>query len=53
MAQYVGGSLMVLGIFLSQVGKRYQISRKKIVVPQITSVKAEQEVEMGMGFKGI
>lgn len=53
MAQYVGGSLMMVGICLSQVGKRYQISHKEAAVAKITSVKAEKEVEIGMGFKGI
>jgi len=41
-AQYLGGSLVLVGIFLSQVGVRFQISRK-----------VAAQVEQGMGFKGI
>ncbi|MBC6431275.1 DMT family transporter [Nostoc sp. HG1] len=41
-AQYIGGSLILVGIFLSQVGVRFQISRK-----------VATQVEQGMGFKGI
>ncbi|HEY9802461.1 MAG TPA: DMT family transporter [Leptolyngbyaceae cyanobacterium] len=53
MAQYVGGGLVLVSIFLSRIGKRYQESRQKVAVSQINSVKAQKEVEMGMGFKGI
>lgn len=53
MAQYVGGGLIMVGIVLSQVGKGYQTSRKKVACSKIKSVKAEKEVEVGMGFKGI
>lgn len=52
MAQYIGGSLIILGIFFSQVDKRYQTSRK-VALSKITSAQAEQEVEIGVGFKGI
>ncbi|WP_375501271.1 DMT family transporter [uncultured Nostoc sp.] len=41
-AQYIGGSLILVGIFLSQVGVRFQISRK-----------VAAQLEQGMGFKGI
>ncbi|MBN3870985.1 DMT family transporter [Nostoc sp. JL33] len=41
-AQYIGGSLILVGIFLSQVGIRFQISRK-----------VAAQLEQGMGFKGI
>lgn len=41
-AQYLGGSLILVGILLSQVGVRFQISRK-----------VAAQVEQGMGFKGI
>ncbi len=47
-AQYIGGSLVFVGIFLSQVGIRLHISR------QIALAKASStQVEQGMGFKGI
>ncbi|MGF2040314.1 MAG: DMT family transporter [Nostoc sp. CmiVER01] len=41
-AQYIGGSLILVGIFLSQVAVRFQISRK-----------IATQIEQGMGFKGI
>ncbi|MDZ8224491.1 DMT family transporter [Nostoc sp. ChiVER01] len=41
-AQYIGGSLILVGIFLSQVAVRFQISRK-----------VATQIEQGMGFKGI
>jgi drug/metabolite transporter (DMT)-like permease len=41
-AQYIGGSLVLVGIFLGQVGIRFQISHKVAI-----------QVEQGMGFKGI
>jgi drug/metabolite transporter (DMT)-like permease len=52
MAQYIGGSLILAGIFLSQLGMK----RQKF--PTIASVKSistpmEQQIEMGTGFKGI
>lgn len=47
-AQHIGGSLVFVGIFLSQVGIRLHISR------QIALAKASStQVEQGMGFKGI
>ncbi len=41
-AQYIGGSLILVGIFLGQVGLRFHLSRK-----------VAAQVEQGMGFKGI
>ncbi|ARV59531.1 EamA family transporter [Nostocales cyanobacterium HT-58-2] len=52
LAQYVGGSVILVGIFLSQVGKRQQTSRR-VAFSMVASPQAEQEVESGMGFKGI
>ncbi|MEH1808229.1 DMT family transporter [Nostoc sp.] len=46
--QYIGGSLILGGIFLSQVGTRRQTSSGKV-----NSTPAQQQVETGMGFKGI
>ncbi|MBN3960539.1 DMT family transporter, partial [Nostoc sp. NMS8] len=46
-AQYIGGSLILVGIFLSQVGTWRQTSSK------VNSTPAQQQVEAGMGFKGI
>jgi drug/metabolite transporter (DMT)-like permease len=47
--QYIGGSVILFGIFLSQFGKQ-KTSRR---VPMVVSTPAKQQVEMGMGFKGI
>lgn len=68
-AQYIGGSLVLVGIFLSQIGIRLQsdllaaaLSPKgtrlreryrKTTSKKVNSLPAEQEVETGMGFKGI
>jgi drug/metabolite transporter (DMT)-like permease len=45
--QYIGGSLILFGMFLSQVG-----NRRQTVMP-INSLPAEQKIETSMGFKGI
>ncbi|MBW4684862.1 MAG: DMT family transporter [Komarekiella atlantica HA4396-MV6] len=50
-AQYIGGSLILFGIFLSQVGIRRQNSR--IALSKVSSNQAKQEIETSMGFKGI
>lgn len=50
--QYVGGSIILVGIFLSQVGKRQETS-PTATFSSVDSTQAEQEVEAGMGFKGI
>jgi drug/metabolite transporter (DMT)-like permease len=52
MAQYVGGSLVLVGIVLGQVGIRHQASLRT-GFSKISSTTAEQKVEAGMGFKGI
>jgi drug/metabolite transporter (DMT)-like permease len=48
-AQYIGGSVILLSLFLSQVGISNQTNRRKIV----SSVDMEQSIESKMGFKGI
>ncbi len=48
-AQYVGGSVILLGLFLSQMGIRYQAARSN----KVNSIDQQQAVEAGMGFKGI
>ncbi len=45
--QYIGGSLILVGIFLSQIGIRRQTSGK------VSSTQAQQQLQTGMGFKGI
>ncbi|MBD2347120.1 DMT family transporter [Anabaena subtropica] len=52
MAHYLGGSLILLGMFLSQVSNRRRISHEVALSP-VTSTPTEQKAEMGMGFKGI
>lgn len=50
--QYIGGSLVLVGLFLSQFG----IWRKKngsVASDKVNSTQAQQQVENGMGFKGI
>jgi drug/metabolite transporter (DMT)-like permease len=49
-AQYVGGGVILLGLFFSQVGIKYQTDRAN---PQVSSVCMEQSIESNMGFKGI
>jgi len=51
-AQYIGGTLIVVGVLMSQIGIRRQayfrsLSNHKISTP------AEQKIENSMGFKGI
>ena len=51
-AQYIGGSVILLGIFLGQVG----IQRKSLTQGLISgtiSIPVQQAVEIQMGFKGI
>ena len=47
-AQYIGGSLILVGIFLSQVGIQLQTSRT-VALDKVSST----QIEQGMGFKGI
>jgi drug/metabolite transporter (DMT)-like permease len=47
LAQYIGGSVVLIGIFLGQVG----ISRK--ASSTLNSTQNVQQIESGMGFKGI
>ncbi|MBW4624552.1 MAG: DMT family transporter [Brasilonema octagenarum HA4186-MV1] len=51
-AQYVGGSVILTGVLLSQIGKRQETSRTT-VFSGMDSTQGEQEVETGMGFKGM
>lgn len=50
-AQYIGGSMILLGLVLTQVGIR-QVDRRAIHPPNLPQ--AEQiKVETGIGFKGV
>lgn len=50
-AQYIGGSAILLGLLLGQIG----IQRRMASMPKISteSVQTEQAIESNMGFKGI
>jgi drug/metabolite transporter (DMT)-like permease len=48
-AQYIGGSVILLSLFLSQVGIGNRTDCRNIV----SSVDMEQSIESRMGFKGI
>ncbi|MBW4643123.1 MAG: DMT family transporter [Goleter apudmare HA4340-LM2] len=52
LAQYVGGSVILVGICLNQVGIRLQTARK-VALTMVDSTPAAQEAEIGTGFKGI
>lgn len=51
MAQFIGGSVILLGIFFSQFENIYHKS-SKAKVAKITSAKTKQVIESNMGFKG-
>jgi hypothetical protein len=50
-AQYIGGMIILLGLFLSQVGINARTERLKSI--GVNSMGIEQEIEGKMGFKGI
>jgi drug/metabolite transporter (DMT)-like permease len=50
-AQYIGGMVILLGLFLGQVGIKARTNRLKSI--GISSMETEQEIEGKMGFKGI
>ncbi|MDF5729762.1 MAG: DMT family transporter [Rhizonema sp. PD38] len=51
LAQYIGGSVILFGIFLSQIG----IWRKnaRVTMSRMRSTQVKQEVEVNIGFKGM
>jgi drug/metabolite transporter (DMT)-like permease len=51
-AQYVGGSIILLGLLLSQVGIQRQTARRAAMT-RVSSAPTEQAIESKMGFKGI
>ncbi|BFM40351.1 DMT family transporter [Synechocystis sp. LKSZ1] len=51
-AQFVGGSIIFLGLVLSQVGV-YSQTLRRLAMTRVTSAQAEQAIETQMGFKGI
>lgn len=50
--QYIGGGLILVGIFLGQVGIWRQMNGR-VEVGGMSSLPTEQQVETGMGFKGL
>lgn len=50
-AQYIGGVVILVGLFLGQLGIRARTNRLKSI--GISSMETEQEIEGKMGFKGI
>jgi hypothetical protein len=50
-AQYIGGVVIWLGLFLGQVGITSRTERLKSI--GVNSIETEQEIEGRMGFKGI
>ncbi len=52
MAHYIGGSVILLGILLSQLGIHQHLSAT-IAKQPVTSAMAEQTISNAMGFKGI
>lgn len=51
-AQYIGGSVILFGLFLNQVGIGRQTNRRA-AISGVSSVQMEQAIEAKMGFKGI
>ncbi len=52
LAQYIGGSVILIGIFISQFGIRQKHNRRP-TPDSIKSAPAQQEIEAEIGFKGI
>jgi drug/metabolite transporter (DMT)-like permease len=52
MAHYIGGSLILVGVLLSQIGIRRQASLRT-GLPKMISTSAQHNVETTIGFKGI
>jgi drug/metabolite transporter (DMT)-like permease len=50
-AQYIGGIVILLGLFLGQVGLKARTERLKNI--GVSSIETEQEIEAKMGFRGI
>jgi hypothetical protein len=48
-AQYIGGSVILLGIALNQIG----VVRQRTKTPTVPPVSLAKEIDMEVGFKGI
>jgi hypothetical protein len=51
-AQYLGGSVILIGIVLSQVGTHHH-TPPRAAKTSVDSMQAEQEINAQAGFKGI
>lgn len=51
-SQYIGGSIILLGLLLSQVGIQRQTAHRAAMT-RVNSASVEQAIEARMGFKGI
>ncbi|XGV98811.1 MAG: DMT family transporter [Leptolyngbya sp. BL-A-14] len=52
-AQYMGGSVILLGLILGQIGLRQRSAYRRQPATMPDVVPAEQAIEAGMGFKGL
>jgi drug/metabolite transporter (DMT)-like permease len=52
LAQYIGGSMILVGIVLSQVGI-YKKTSRRVAKTSVDSMQAEQAIKAKVGFKGI
>jgi drug/metabolite transporter (DMT)-like permease len=52
LAQYIGGSVILLGLVLSQMGLQRRMAHTLAAI-KAESIPAEQAIEANMGFKGI
>lgn len=51
LAQYVGGSVILVGIFVSQISIRRKNAR--VAMSRMSSTQEKQEVDVSVGFKGV
>ena len=51
-AQYIGGSVILLGLLLSQIGFQRRMARKQVET-HTESMSDEQAIETNVGFKGL
>ncbi len=51
LAQYVGGSVILVGIFVSQISIRRKNAR--VAMSHMSSTQEKQEVDVSVGFKGV
>jgi drug/metabolite transporter (DMT)-like permease len=52
LAQYIGGSVILVGIYLSQLGLRRQ-GAGQVALTGVDSTSTAQEIDTGVGYKGL